>query len=448
MTRWASLVILRAFMAWALTASAGAVALAQVAIPTANTGMPATAEIASATSETARDALRRAQPSVIQIKGFFGTNTAKAFHGTGFAVADGGVFMTNYHVVSEHVQDPARFRLEYRTVEGKTGAVTVLAVDVRHDLAIVRAADHAPAALTLQGTAPARGERTYSIGFPLDVGLTITEGVSNGRVDESFQARIHYSGAVNGGMSGGPALNANGEVIGVNVSGYMFQQLVSFLVPGEHAVALRTRALAAPGNPGPGDLKKDILAQLRAHSAELLGALDGPLPTQASSGYKLPDKLAPFMECGAMGDPTPDQPVRTTRISCAAKAGLYLQRDLQSGDLKYGHIILSTDKLDAWRFAKRLSGVTGVSGERGTPRHVGPLSCSNKVVGLKGFDANVLVCVRSYRKLEGLYDFTVRVSSLNGSTHGFVSHLDMFGLEFDPGMTFIKRYVDAMEWTP
>ena len=54
--------------------------------------------VAPATSENARDVLTRVRPAVIQIKGFFGGNTAQAFHGTGFAVAEGGVFMTNYHV--------------------------------------------------------------------------------------------------------------------------------------------------------------------------------------------------------------------------------------------------------------------------------------------------------------------------------------------------------------
>src|SRR6187402_2079508 len=68
-----------------------------------------------ATSENARDVLTRIRPAVIQIKGFFGTNTAQAFHGTGFAVAEGGVFMTNYHVVAQQVQFPDKYRLEYRT---------------------------------------------------------------------------------------------------------------------------------------------------------------------------------------------------------------------------------------------------------------------------------------------------------------------------------------------
>ena len=53
------------------------------------TAPPAEAGMSSL-SESARDALARARPSVAQIKGFFGSNTAQAFHGTGFAVAPGG----------------------------------------------------------------------------------------------------------------------------------------------------------------------------------------------------------------------------------------------------------------------------------------------------------------------------------------------------------------------
>ncbi len=414
--------------------------------PAAGAAIAPVAPVAPATSENARDVLTRVRPAVIQIKGFFGSNTAQAFHGTGFAVTDDGVFMTNYHVVAQQVQFPDKYRLEYRTTEGKTGNLTVLAVDVRHDLAVVRVTGHAPAPLKLESAALTKGERAYSVGFPLDVGLTITEGVSNGRVEDSFGPRIHYSGAINGGMSGGPAFNAAGNVIGVNVSGYRFEQLVSFLVPAEHAQALLDQSLKQ--KPAAGGLKKEVQTQMHAHAAALLGALKGDMLTQPTSGYRLPAKLAPFIDCNASGDPAPGQPVQIVHINCAAKAGLYVQQGLYSGDLKYSHFVLSTDKLDAWRFAHRLSELASATGAYGSRRHVGPFSCQNRNVRLKGFDASVMVCTRSYRKLEGLYDFTVRVSSLNASKRGFASHLDMYGLDFDAGMAFIKRYVDAMEWNP
>jgi Trypsin-like peptidase domain len=95
-------------------------------------------------SENARDVLARARPAIVQIKGFFGANTAQAFHGTGFAVAPDGVLLTNYHVVAEQVQFPEKYRLEYYTPEGRTGKITVLAIDVLHDLAVVKADGFAP----------------------------------------------------------------------------------------------------------------------------------------------------------------------------------------------------------------------------------------------------------------------------------------------------------------
>lgn len=402
--------------------------------------------VPSAISESARDALARVRPSVVQIKGFFGGNSAQAFHGTGFAVAPGGILLTNFHVVAEQVLHPEKFRLEYRTTEGKTGSITVLAIDVRHDLAVVRADGFEGGPLALNGTVPAKGERAYAIGFPLDVGLTITEGVSNGRVEDSFEARIHYSGAINGGMSGGPAINTAGQVIGINVSGYRFRQLVSFLVPASHARALIDRARTKPLDPK--EARGEVTAQLHTHATVLLGALDNAMVTQNSAGYLLPAKLSPFIDCTAGGDPSPDSPVQLTRVNCAAKAGLYVQEGLSTGDLRFSHYVVTSDKLDAWRFANRLSKLSQATGAFGSRKHVGPYACRDDVVKLNGFDAALMVCVRGYRKLEGLYDFTVRVNSLNESTRGFVSHLDMYGMEYDAGMRFVRRYVEAMQWKP
>lgn len=399
----------------------------------------------AATSQGAREVLAQVRPAVIQIKSFFGSNTAQTSHGTGFAVKGGGLFVTNYHVVAEKVQHPGKYRLEYRAADGQTGAVTVLAIDVRHDLALVRASDYTAAPLKLQLEPATKGERAYSVGFPLDVGLTITEGVSNGQVEDSFEPRIHYSGAINGGMSGGPGLNAAGEVIGVNVSGYRSEQLVSFLVPAAHVQALSERSGSPLSDDG---LKKDAAAQLRAHAADLLGALDGAMRTQAVAGYSLPDKIAPFVNCSASGSPETYDPVQMVQIRCGAKAGLYVQQGLYSGDIKYSHYVLTTSKLDGWRFAGRLSALTLAVGRHGSPRHVAPYACADRIVGLKGFDAGLLVCTRRYRKIEGLYDFAVRVNSLNSSKRGFASHLDIYGVEFEPGMKFIRRYVEAIAWTP
>jgi serine protease Do len=425
----------------ALTLTAGVAASAQAPSPvppTPNQPVP------SATSEGAREILARVRPSVVRIKGFFGSNTAQAFHGTGFAVAPGGIFMTNYHVVAQQVLYPDKYRLEYLSADGKTGRIAVLAIDAQRDLAVVRADGFAPPPLKFETAVPSKGERAFSIGFPLDVGLTITEGVSNGHVEDSFDPRIHYSGAINGGMSGGPALNTAGAVIGINVSGYRFEQLVSFLVPSAHAQALLDRPIA----PRPDGFKQDLTAQMHAHSGALLGALGSPLATQVVSGYALPAKLAPFIDCNASADPSPEQQVQVVRIYCSAKAGLYIEAGLYSGELRFEHYVLTTGKLDAWRFANRLSKFSLATGAHGRRKYVGPFACETAVVELKGFDASVMTCARAHRKLEGLYDITARVTSLNESKRAFASHVDLYGVRFEEGMLFVRRYIEAMEWKP
>lgn len=401
---------------------------------------------AAPVSETARSTLARVRDSVVQIKGLFGANVAQAFHGTGFAVAPGGLLLSNYHVVAEHVLYPDKYRLEYRTPDGATGKITVLAIDVEHDLSLVRAEKLDLPPLPLRTDIPSKGERAFSVGFPLDVGLTITEGVLNGKVEDSFDPRLHYSGAINGGMSGGPALDAAGKVIGVNVSGYRFEQLVSFLVPAEHA-----QNLIARGKNNPLDLKQarqEVARQLRHHSDQLLRTLDHDFVTQRTAGYDLPGKLDRFVDCNATGDTLTDQPTQSERIACSAKAGLYVQQNMYSGDLDFSHFVLTTTKLDAWRFARRLRFATFGGGGFNSPKNVAPFACKNNVVRLDGLDADLLLCTRAYRLFDGLFDISVRVTSLNHATRGFSSNLQLNGVDFDAGMKFVNRYVKAIKWTP
>lgn len=401
---------------------------------------------AAAASTTARGILDRVRPAMIQIKGYFGTNTAEAFHGSGFAVAPGGLFITNWHVVSEVVLYPEKYRLEYRTPAGATGRITVHAIDVRHDLALVEAQGLAPEPLRFRPEPAIPGERAYSVGFPLDVGLTITEGVSNGGVLDSFEPRVHYSGALNAGMSGGPGLDAAGNVIGVNVAGYLFSQLVAFLVPAEHAVALLARAEASPLDGG--RARSEVARQLRAHGEALLAALGTTLPTQNHQGYELPAQPAPFVECRASGDPAPDQPVHVERIRCDAKARVYLGRHLHAGSLTFQHEVMSTRTLDAWRFAHRLQRAKGPHGAYGDARQLAPYACAQQNVELKEFAANATVCLRAYRKLDGVYDLNVSVVSKNESRRGFVSSLSLTGVAADRALDFARAYLGAMRWKP
>ena len=283
------------------------------------------------------------------------------------------------------------------------------------------------------------------MGFPLDVGLTITEGVSNGLVEEAFDERLHYAGAINGGMSGGPAFDAQGRVIGVNVSAYRFQQSVSFLVPARHAIALLQKSAQKPLVMK--EARAEVSRQLVAHAQSLLAKLPEQLPTQTQRGVTLPTKLAAFFDCGAGGDPSTDAPVQSTRSNCAAKAGLYVNSQVYSGDINFRHQLFSSTKLDAYRFSKHMQRFvgTGQAGRGGGRKQFGPASCESRIVNNNGIELFAELCSRAYKRFDGLFDVSLRVVSSHRATEGFTSDLELSGMPFEPAMAFAQRYLAAIK---
>jgi serine protease Do len=397
-------------------------------------------------SASARDLLARMRPSIVQIRSFFGGNSAEAEHGTGFAVARDGLLLTNYHVVADGILYPESYRMEYRTADGQTGGIAVLAIDVRHDLAVVRAAGFDAAPLTLRTGIPPRGERAYSLGYPLDLGLVITEGVSNGLMPDTVEPHLYYSGALNPGVSGGPTVDAAGQVIGVNAFGGG-GELLNFLQPIEFAAPLLLEAL----KPGSHEaFRRVAAAQVQAHTRTILDSIAGPWATQNFSGYVVPAKLSGFFTCNAGGNTNRQEVVHSQEMRCQTRARLYLDEGLSSGDVSFQHYYMATDKLGALRFARRLGRtVAGNSSHTyGSPRHLTPYACHIDNVTLRSFDALVRVCARGYRKIPDLYDFSVSVASINQPGRAVISYLTVLGVEYSAATDFIKKYLETIEWNP
>jgi serine protease Do len=186
-----------------------------------------------------------APPRLLQIRTLVADAGRQTSTGSGFLVTADGLAITNYHVVSQVALEPKTYRLEYAAADGSHGEVSLLGVDLPNDLAIVRLDKHDAPFFTFDERAMAgdlpRGERLYSMGNPLDLGFTIVEGTFNGLVEHSYSERIHFTGALNPGMSGGPAVTPQGQVAGINVATRRGGQLVSFLVPARFAAALLKR---------------------------------------------------------------------------------------------------------------------------------------------------------------------------------------------------------------
>jgi len=171
------------------------------------------------------------ESSVYQVRVINIETGKKVAIGSAFVVRRTDILATNYHVVSEYVNDPDVFRLEYLSTDGKSGPLELLDLDVIHDLAVVRSNKPMGNPLAI-AKVPDKGVRLFSLGNPLDLGFSIVTGTNNGILEQDEDGNIFFSGSLNKGMSGGPTLDESGKVVGINVA--TRGNSLGFLVPSKY----------------------------------------------------------------------------------------------------------------------------------------------------------------------------------------------------------------------
>ena len=97
--------------------------------------------------------------------------------------------------------------------------------------------------------------------------MIVVPGTYNGLKKESFNERIHFTGSINSGMSGGPVVNKNEKVVGVNVATSGNQ--IGFLVPHDKLLTLFNRYNQQPST----DIKVQMAEQLIANQNKLMTIL-------------------------------------------------------------------------------------------------------------------------------------------------------------------------------
>lgn len=134
--------------------------------------------------------------------------------GSGMVVRPDGLVLTNKHVV-ENSTFP-----RVKTATGEVYEAEVVDFDLRYDLAIVRLKTKATAPTVLATVTLANplqlrpSDRVYAIGSPGGKAGTMTTG-SFLRTTEQGSLQLS-SGLLSPGNSGGPLLNVDGEVVGIN----------------------------------------------------------------------------------------------------------------------------------------------------------------------------------------------------------------------------------------
>ena len=149
--------------------------------------------------------------------------------GSGFVVTTGGTILTNAHVVMENGVKAKSVTVSFnqgKDQAGKQVKATIVGVDPTSDVAVLHVD---PTGQTLtplplgDSAKVAIGQWVVAIGNPLGYDFSLTQGIVSG-IGRDLQAPngavipngIQTDAAINQGNSGGPLLDQNGNVIGIN----------------------------------------------------------------------------------------------------------------------------------------------------------------------------------------------------------------------------------------
>ena len=136
--------------------------------------------------------------------------------GTGFLIETDGTVLTNYHIIEGEESSITIELSDRRIVDGKLSNY-----DEELDLALITIAKTDLPYLSIETSrAPEIGETVYALGYPGNRNYSVTSGIASSitKLSENGPIFIQTDAALNPGNSGGPLIDKQGNLLGVNTS--------------------------------------------------------------------------------------------------------------------------------------------------------------------------------------------------------------------------------------
>jgi serine protease Do len=182
--------------------------------------------------------------------------------GSGFFINEEGYLITNYHVIEKETKiEVTMFQKVKDGFEKKSFKnVKIEAINPFLDLALLKVEDLGNTKVKYAYLGDIDkikvGEKVFTIGNPLGLERTVTDGVIS-TVNRPFEGLVYIqtNADINPGNSGGPLFNLAGEVVGVTNMGYIFFGGLGFAIPVnyvKHFIENRDAFIYDKDNPNTG----------------------------------------------------------------------------------------------------------------------------------------------------------------------------------------------------
>lgn len=369
--------------------------------------------------------------------------------GSGFQFTADGFLATNYHVVAEAIQRPEKNRLEYLHEDGGKGSLKVLMADVVHDLAILQMDTAGKTFVELGESKIPKGAKLFSMGNPHDIGFSVVEGINNGPSDESFIEKIHFSGAINPGMSGGPALGHNGKVVGVNVMTGGNQ--IGFLVPVEYLRMLMIDYLSKPDG---FDFAKQaaviIEEQLdKSQESNLRTLMKEKWENIPFGPIEAPGRIHEAFKCWGAPRHEEKDPYEHYVSGCYSSDRIFLDDGLETGAYTYQYDrIIAKDNLLPVRFYTLYEDLYGSASGRNaynaSEADVTNFECNAHFIDYQGLRWKGSFCARQYKKYPRLFDAHFYMALTGMQKEGMTIALSAQGVTRKNALAFVKRFAESI----
>jgi S1-C subfamily serine protease len=193
----------------------------KVTLETSDNGEPPQGQFAKVAAAVA--------DSVVTIEARSDTEGAQ---GSGVIVDGRGYIVTNNHVISEAATNPSKFKMSVVFNDGKEVPANLVGRDPKTDLAVLKVDNVDNLAVARLGDSEKLrvGEEVIAAGAPLGLRSTVTHGIisalhrpvplsGDGSDTDTVIDGVQTDASINHGNSGGPLINMNSEVIGINTAG-------------------------------------------------------------------------------------------------------------------------------------------------------------------------------------------------------------------------------------